>query len=176
MKAPTVILLICLCLTLCSCPYTSSYKLDATPSIYVEDLLLGSWATFIKKPGIEKEEPITVILSKKNDTEYDIAITGYLDELKPYNMLTQDSIKGSAFMSTACGKQFLNIEIKSRIYLAELKFEKGSLSLLPLMEHFTSKMVQNCTALRTCVEFHYKTHLRPMYDDDFCLKDMIRVK
>lgn len=176
MRAATIILLFCICFTLCSCPYTSSYKMDETPSIYVEDLLLGGWATFIKKPGSGKEEPVKLILSKRSDTEYDIIFTGYLSELKPFNLLTEDSIKGTAFMSTACGKQFLNINIKSRIYLAELKFENGSLSLLPLVEHFTTKMVQSNTALRSCVEFHYKTHLRPMYDDDFCLKDMVRVK
>ena len=138
--------------------------------------MLGNWAAFIKKPGTEKNEPVKLILSKKSETEYNIAFTGYINELKPYKIITNDSIKGTAFMSIVNGKQFLNIEIKARTYIAELKYENNSLSLLPLAEHFTSKMVMSSAALRNCLEVHYKTRVRPMYDDDFCLKEMVKVK
>jgi hypothetical protein len=170
----TISLLFFLCVLLCSCPYSSSYQLDESPSIYVEEEILGSWATFVKKPN-GKEEPVKLILSKKNDTEYNIAFTGYLNELKPFKILVKDSVNGTAFMSTAAGRQFLNISIKGANYIAELKFKDGLLSLLPLIEHFTSKMILNNTELRNSVEFHYKTRVHAMYDDDFCLREMVKV-
>ena len=141
----------------------------------MEDDLLGSWATFVKKPVTGKDEPVKLILSKKNDTEYNIAFTGKLDELRPFKLIAKDSIRGTAFMSTVAGRQFLNISIKGTNYIAELKLKDGALSLLPLVEHFTGKIIQNNSELRNCVEFHYKTRVHALYDDDFCLKDMVRV-
>ncbi len=170
----TISLLFFLSVLLCSCPYSSPYKLDESPSIYVEDDLLGSWATFVKKPN-GKEEPVKLILTKKNDTEYNIAFTGYLNELKPFKVLVKDSVNGTAFMSTVAGRQFLNITIKGTNYIAELKLKDGMLSLLPLIEHFTSKMIFNNSELRNSIEFHYKTRVHAMYDDDFCLKEMVKV-
>jgi len=160
---------------LCACPYSSSYKLDDEPNMYVEDALIGKWATLIKKEGSEKEEPVKLTLSKKNETEYFISFTGAMDELRSFNIIAADSINGTAFMSTVGGNQFLNISIKSQVYIAELKLKNDKLSLLPLVEHFTSKMVQNNAALRICVDFHYKTRVHPMFDEAFCLKDMVRV-
>jgi hypothetical protein len=171
----TISLLFILSTLLCSCPYSSQYLLDESPNIYVEDDLLGSWATFIKKPVSGKEEPVKLILSKKSETEYNIAFTGKLDELRPFKLVYKDSVSGTAFMSTVASRQFLNITIKGTNYIAELKYKDGSLSLLPLVEHFTGKMIQNNSELRNCVEFHYKTRVHAMYDDDFCLKDMVRV-
>jgi hypothetical protein len=171
----TISLLFFLSVLLCACPYSSPYQLDVNPNIYVEDELLGSWATFVKKPVSGKEEPVKLILSKRNDTEYNIAFTGYLDELKPFKLVYKDSVSGIAFMSTVAGKQFLNISIKGTNYIAELKLKNGNLSLLPLVEHFTSKMIQNNAELRNCVEFHYKTRVHALYDDDFCLRDMVKV-
>ncbi|GAB2838946.1 hypothetical protein [Ferruginibacter profundus] len=171
----TISLFFLLTTLLCSCPYSSQYKLDENPNIYVEDDLLGSWATFVKKPVTGKEEPVKLILSKKNDTEYNIAFTGKIDELRPFKLVAKDSISGTAFMSTAAGRQFLNITIKGSNYIAELKLKDGTLSLLPLVEHFTGKMIQNNTDLRNCVEFHYRTRVHAMYDDEFCLRDMVKV-
>ena len=172
----TISLLFFLTTLLCSCPYSSQYKLDETPNIYVEDNLLGSWACFVKKQATGKDDPVKMILSKKTDTEYNIVFTGRIDELKIFRVVNKDSIIGSAFMSTAAGKQFLNINIKGNYYLAELKLKSdGTLSLLPLVEHFTNKMIQNGAELRNCLEFHYKTRVRPLYDDDFCLWDMVKV-
>lgn len=168
-------LLFLLSVLLCACPYSSPYLLDENPTIYVEDELIGSWATLVKKPVSGKQEIVRLILSKRSDTEYNIAFTGKLDELKPFKLLLRDSVNGTAFMSTVAGNQFLNISIKGANYIAELKFKNGKLSLLPLAEHFTSKLVQNNSELRNCLEFHYKTRVHPIYDDDFCLMEMIKV-
>lgn len=171
----TILLLISLSTLLCGCPYSSRYSLDESPTIYVEDGLLGKWATFVKKPGSNKEEPVKMVLSKKNDTEYNIAFTGYLDELKRFGVVKADSINGTAFMSTVGQHQFLNINIKDKIYIAQFVVKDETLSLLPLVEHFTAKMVQNNQGLRTAVAFHYKMRVHPLVDEDFCLRDMVRV-
>ena len=165
MKLFSYIVVIILSISLCGCPYSSAYKLDETPNIYVE----------VKKPGINKEEPVKLVLSKKNDTEYNIAFTSYLEELKPFRIISNDSIMGTAYMSTLLGRQFLNIEIKSRVYIAEMKFDNNKLSVLPMAEHFTSRMIMSSFALRGMLEVHYKTRTHPMYDADFCLWDMVKV-
>jgi hypothetical protein len=171
----TIPVLFFLSVLLSACPYSSPYQLDETPTIYVEDALLGSWATYVKKPRSGKEEPVKLILAKKTETEYNIAFTGYIDELRPFRLVTKDSIIGTAFMSTIDGNQFLNISIKGTNYIAELKFKNGQLSLLPLVEHFTSKMIRSNAELRGSIEVHYKTRVHALYDDDFCLRDMVKV-
>ena len=108
-------LLFFLCLTLCACPYSSAYYLDETSGMNVQDALLGKWTTYMKKPGSSGEEEIYLSLSKKTDTEYHISITGNLNELRPYRVLISDSLTGTAFMSLVDNRQFLNININSRI-------------------------------------------------------------
>jgi len=169
-----LILLFFLSVSLCSCPYSSAYNLDETPGIYVEEALLGNWSTFVKSPGGRRPEAVTVTLRKRTDTEYDIVFSGYLEDLKPFMRISSDSIAGTAFMSTVGERQFLNIRVNARNYIAEIRLKDGSLSLLPLAENFTSKMIFNSPALRNSVDFHYKTRVHPMLDDDFCLKDMVR--
>lgn len=173
-KVFEISLLFFLSVSLCSCPYSSAYYIDETPGIYVEDALLGNWSTFVKRPGGRREEPVTMTLSKRSDTEYNIAFTGYLDDLRPYAIITADSITGTAFMSAIGDRQFLNIKVHSRIYIAELRLKNNSLSLLPLSDHFTGKMIFNSSALKSSIDFHYKTRVHPMLDDDFCLKDMVK--
>ena len=174
-KLLEISLLFFLCTSLCSCPYSSAYYLDETPGIYVEDALVGKWIAFIKKPNSSREEAVYCNLSKKNDTEYNISFSGNIDELRPYKFLISDSLAGTAFMSTVDGRQFFNININSRVYIAELSLKADKLSLLPLAEHFTAKMIFNSTALRKSVEVHYKTRVHPVLDDEFCLRDMVKV-
>ena len=174
-KARGIFILFVLSATLCACPYSSPYNLDAEPTIYVEDALIGNWFAIIQKPGFTKQETVTLSLRKKTDTEYLISFTGYLEELKKFNVVKSDSVTGTAFMSTVDGMQFLNINIHSRIYIAQLKFTYDKLSLLPLAEHFTGKMIFNCEALKNSVSFHYKTRVHPVLDDEFCLRDMTRL-
>lgn len=161
--------------SLCSCPYSSPYSLDTEPGIYVEDALLGSWITMVNKKNSSRQEAVYLTLAKRTDTEYNIAFSGYLDDLKPYKITSSDSLKGTAFMSTVGGRQFLNININSRVYISELRLKADRLSLLPLVEHFTSKMIFSSSALRSSVDFHYKTRVHPMFDEDFCLWDMIKI-
>ena len=159
---------------LSACPYCSSHGLDESPGIYVEDALMGSWSVQVKKAGEEKTYPLTMALSKKTDTEYNVSFSGCTSLLKPYKITDSDSVNGTAFMSTVDNRQFLNLAIQSRTYIAELQFRNGLLSLLPLAEHFTGKMIFSSEALRNSVSFHYKSRVHPVYDADFCLKDMVK--
>ena len=168
-------LLFFLSVTLCACPYSSAYTLDETPNIYVEDALIGKWMAFVKKPGRNDDEAVYLELQKKTDTEYDIYFSGNLDELRPYKYITSDTLAGTAFMSTVGTRQFFNVKLNSRVYIAELILKNGNLSLLPLAEHFTSKMIFNSYALRLSVDVHYKTRVHPILDDEFCLRDMVKV-
>lgn len=166
-------LLFLLPVALCSCPYSSPYNLDEQPGIYVEEALLGNWTALVNKQG-SRQEIVHLSLSRRTDTEYDIALSGDLNDLRRYNFFKTDSLKGTAFMSTVGERQFLNININSRVYIAEMRLKDDRLSLLPLVEHFTSKMIFSSSALRNSVDFHYKTRVHPMVDDDFCLKDMVK--
>ena len=157
-----------------ACPFSSTYKLDKDPTIYTEDILLGNWATMITtKYG--KLQPVKMILGKKNDTEYSIGFTGYLNDLKPYRVIIDDSIKGTAFMSTVANRQFLNIEIKGQTYIAAVIYKDDKLSLLPLAEKFTAKYIKSNEELRLAVEVHLATRISPIYDESFCLWDMVKV-
>lgn len=167
-------LLFFLSVSLCSCPYSSAYNLDETPTIYVEDALLGKWTGLVKKPGSNHEDQVYLKLDRKTDTEYNISFSGNIDELRPYKRITSDSLTGTAFMSTINENQFLNIRINSRVYIAQLIMRDNKLSLLPLAEHFTAKMIFNSQALRNCVDIHYKTRVHPTLDDEFCLRDMVK--
>jgi len=164
-----------LSVSLCSCPYSSAYNIDDVPGINVEDALLGNWITYIKKPNNPREEAVYMNLSRKTDTEYNISFSGNIDELRPFKIITSDSLAGTAFMSTVSDNQFLNIRINSRVYIAQVIVKGNKLSLLPLAEHFTAKMIFNSTALRKSVDVHYKTRVHPILDDEFCLRDMVRV-
>jgi hypothetical protein len=151
------------------------YRLDETPAIYVDDMLTGAWATTVMKNGSGRAEPVKMIIAKRSETEYDIFFTGAIDELRPFRLVQKDTIRGIAFVSQLAHTQFLNITIKSRTYIAELKTNAGKLSVLPLSDHFTSKMILSNESLRACVEFHYKRYANPVYDDEFCLRDMVKV-
>lgn len=169
-------LLFSLAVVLCACPYSSAYNLDEVPGIYVEDVLLGKWATFIKSNDKKKEDVVYLTLTKNTDTEYNIAFTGNLDVLKPYKHITSDSIAGTAFMSTIGDRQFFNIKINARIYIAEFIFTDDKISLLPLAEHFTAKMIFSSIELRNSIDFHYKTRVHPIIDEEFCLRNMVKIK
>lgn len=169
-----ITLLFFLSVSLCSCPYSSAYNLDDNPNIYVEDALLGNWVTFIKKPNSSRDEAVYLNLAKKTDTEYHITLTGNMNELRRFMRLTSDSLTGTAFMSTVGDNRFLNVKINSRIYIAQFIQKEDKISILPLAENFTSKMVFSSDVLRKCVEVHYKTRVHPLLDQNFCLRDMVK--
>ncbi|MGG9970968.1 hypothetical protein ACQ33O_04160 [Ferruginibacter sp. SUN002] len=171
-------ILFILAITLTACPYSSPYALDEKPQQPVDESLLGKWATLVTKIIDDKHtktEPVKIIFSKKNDMEYDISIIGYTEEFIKYRVVTDDTIKGTAFLSTAVDKQFINATIAGRTYLAEIKKEGEKFSIYPLSDYFTNKLIKSSAALRNSLEFHYKTRSQPNYDEEFLLKDLKRV-
>ena len=163
-----------LILILYACPFSSPYKLDKEPAIPVDEVLIGKWATMIPdKKG--NSLPVKMILSKKNDTEYNIDFTGTFADLKMYNVVKEDSIKAVAFISNVADRQFLNIEIKGQTFIAAMVYYNDTLSLLPLLDGFTAKYIKSDSELRSAVEVHIKTRVYPRFDEQFCLREMVRV-
>jgi hypothetical protein len=163
---------------LCGCPYESPYAIDQEPQQNIDENLIGKWVALVPKPSDDKhykEDPVEIIFSKRTDMEYDIAITGYINELKPYNVIAYDSIKGTAFISSIGKYQFLNATIYGKVYIAELKQNADGISIIPLSEHFTAKYVKSSEALKAAIEFHYRTRPMPTYDDWFVLKNLQKV-
>jgi hypothetical protein len=173
-----ILILCCFCIVLCGCPYESPYAIDTEARQPIDESLLGKWAAIIPKPapdGQFKEEPVSIIFQKRTDTEYDVTITGYLEELQKHHFITGDTIKGTAFLSVIDNRQFLNASIYGKVYIAEIKQKDNSLGILTLAEHFTSKFIKSSDALRNAIRVHYKTWSMPVYDDWFVAKNMQRV-
>lgn len=163
-----------LIIVLCGCPYHSSHRIDSEPQIQVDETYLGNWDGFIKDETYGKETDFKMSLSRKNDYEYTINFMGYFGAVDKKNKPKIDTIKGSAFMSDVCGKQFLNVNIFCRIYIAEFIYKNDEITLLPLAEGFTSFIVRSDEELRFRIAYHYKTRLMASYDESFCMKKMKR--
>ena len=173
-----LLLLFTVTIFLWGCPYDSPYGIDPVAQQDIDENLIGSWATIITKPSDDKhvkEDPVKIIFSKNTGLEYNIAITGNIDELRPYHLVTNDSIKGIAYLSTAAGKQFLNAFIKGKMYIAEINNDTAGLSIRCLSEHFTGKYIKSSIELRKAVELHYKFSAFPVYDDYFIFKNLQKV-
>ena len=177
-KTLQLLLLFTVTVFLWGCPYDSPYGIDPVAQQDIDENLIGSWATIITKPSDDKhvkEDPVKIIFSKNTGLEYNIAITGNIDELRPYHLVTNDSIKGIAYLSTAAGKQFLNAFIKGKMYIAEINNDTAGLTIRCLSEHFTGKYIKSSIELRKAVELHYKFSAFPVYDDYFIFKNLQKV-
>lgn len=160
------------------CPYHSPYSIDKDPQQYIDESLLGKWAAMVPRPAYEghyREEPVKIIFDKKSDMEYDVSITGYINELKPFRVISNDTIKATAFLSVVGNRQFLNTLVNGHYLIAEVVKENNSLSIFVLSEQFTNKFVKSSEVLRTAVDVHYKTRARPAYDEWFVLKNLQKV-
>ena len=174
----TTTILLSLCLILWGCPYESPYAIDTEAQQPIDESLLGKWAAMVHRPSDDrhyKEEPIKIIFEKRTDMEYDVAITGYMEELRRTRLISNDTIRGIAFLSVIDNRQFLNTFLYGKVYVAEVKQKDNTLDILMLAEQFTSKFVKNSNALRNAISVHYKTRSAPVYDDWFVAKNMQRV-
>ena len=155
----TSISLILMCALLCGCPYYSPYPLETEPTEQIQESWLGTW----KRTGNPGSEKTYVTLSRSNDKEYGIAVSG---SLKAFTSLTlKDSIKATGYASTVDKLHFLNVFYNSRWYIVQVVEKDNKLSFLPLAEHFTTKIVTNSSALKTAVSYHFKHRQLAAYDD-----------
>ncbi len=179
MKIQTgLLLLLLLSVILYGCPYQSPYGIDDEPEQYIDETLLGKWAVMSPRPSYEnryREAPVKIIFNQYTDKEYDMLITGYIDELRPYKVVVDDTIRARAFLSVVASRQFLNVFVAGRYYIAELQKEGSKISILTLAEQFTNKYVKNSMVLRKAIEVHYKTKPLPTYDDWFVLRNLQKV-
>lgn len=174
LRVPACLILFTLSLILCGCPYSSVYKLDKEPAVPIDESFVGKWATMVTT-GSGDEQPLKMIVEKRSDYEYDLSFIGNINDLRYFNVLTADTLKATAFLSEAASRRFLNVQVKGQTFIAELIKKDDKINLLPLCEHFTVKMIRNNEELRTALEWHFKTRLYPLYDAEFCLKQMSRV-
>ena len=165
---------ICLMFLLSGCPYSSNYKLDNEPTVPIDEALVGRWAT-MKLNGAGSEQPLRMMVEKATDYEYQVNFVGNINDLRYFNVVEGDTLKATAFLSEVASRRFLNFRVKGQYYIAELLVNENRLTLLPLCEHFTVKMIRNNAELRLALELHYKTRLYPLYDDEFSLREMFRV-
>lgn len=170
----TCLMLLPFILSLYGCPYSSAYKLDSEPSLYADETLVGKWATLVTTYNGD-QQPVKLIIEKLNDNEYGLAITGSLNFLSPYIKMKNDTIRCTAFMSLVADRKFLNIITGNETYITQAICENNKLSILPLAEKFTSKYIRSNRELRAAVEIHFRNRVKPVYDDDFCLWNMVRV-
>jgi len=152
----------------------SVYPLDDEANIPINPDYIGKWATIVKKDN-GSEEPVKVIISKKNDNEYNISFTGEVRELQKYRIYLRDTLKATGFISRVDRWEFMNIEINGQVFISQINYDNNKLSMLPMAESFTNKYIRSGPQLRMALEFHMKTRLYPRYDDDFCLREMVRV-
>ena len=162
-------------LSLCGCPYSSPYKLDAAPQVLIDTTLVGKWATMILN-GAGSSQPIKLIVEKSDDYNYDLMFTGNIKGLRNYHVADNDTIRGTAFITDAASRRFLNVQVRGEFYLVEFFYKNNKLNLLPLCEHFTEKMIRSDAELRLALEMHYHTRAYALYDDEFSLKGMSRVR
>jgi hypothetical protein len=160
------------------CPYYSPYPIDPTPQMDINTTLIGNWATLVTRVVNDKTsytEPVKIIFKQRNEKEYNIFITGYINELAPFHLVDEDTIRGTAFLSTIKKQVFINAFIKSRYYFAELQEKGNQFSILPLEDGFTAKHVKSAADVRAVIGYHYATRLEPRISEAFSLRGLQRV-
>ncbi len=163
-----------LCISLSSCPYSAAYRLDEEPKYQVNEAHLGKWAAIATDEN-GTQRPVKMILTKQTDFEYGLTFTGYFDELNECRIAKNDTIRATGFLSMVGNKQFMNVQLHGVNYLAEFLFDNDKITILPLCEHFTNRIVKSSLDLRKAVTLHFRTRLYPLYDEPFCLREMVRV-
>lgn len=174
---------------LMGCPYYSTYTIDTNPQNQVNNQYLGKWqGALIDEQGEKKN--VKLDISKIDDYYYEFLFHGQFFTKKKKtkscfikrlfnkskkNEPLEDTICCSAFVSYVSNREIMNINLKGVNYYAEVLFENDLLTLLPISENFSSKVILSDMELREALEFHYKSRLFPYYDEPFCLRSMKKI-
>ncbi len=159
-----------------ACPFSTFRQLDDVPQIQVLPTLFGVWSGVAQNEVTGKRTQVELHISGEGDFHYKFQFIGFLGRTDRKRRPLLDTIEAKAFMSVVEERNFLNVHVDGRTYLAELKHDqKDALTLLPLSEQFTSFGIRTNEALKKVVINHFKTRLNPLYDESFCLRNMKRV-
>jgi hypothetical protein len=134
---------------------------------------VGEW--LVPMTNDNKSEDLRMSITRNGDSEYFIHFSSIPCNLKPFFRSTSDTIQAQAFISIVAEREVLNIEIADQTYLAEIVFRNDKFGLLPLSDHFTSKLVRNNAELRKALEIHFKTRVKALYADEFSLRNITKV-
>ena len=165
---------LCLMIVLCGCTYQSAHRIDSNPQIQVEEVYLGNWEGSITDETYGKRTDFKMMLSRKNDVEYNLNFIGLFGRVNKKNVPQIDTVKSTAFISEVNNRLFMNVTMDARVYIAEFIYHNDEISILPMAEEFTSFILTKDEQLRTILEYHLKTRLKSSYDRSFCMRNMKR--
>jgi len=159
---------------LCGCPYHTSFPIEKTPQVEVNQSYLGNWKGKLIDENSGNAKAVKVNISKADDFNYSVVITGKFQNII-YKKNAEDTIYASMFMSIINNKQIANIMLDKRVFFADFSYQNDQISFLPLAENFTSFFVKSDAELKSRIAYHFKTRLHPLYEESFCLRNMTRI-
>ena len=159
---------------LTGCPYRSVYSIDTDPQVPVNESYIGVWETMVIGANSNPFK-VTVTLSKNTDTLYNIEFSGFFGRLNKKRKPVADTIVGTCYLSNIGAREFMNIKVKKQVFIAQVFYQNDELTFLAMTENFTNKMIKCDEQLRNALAYHFRTRLNPLYDEQFCLKNMKRV-
>lgn len=171
---PSYLLGLIIVFFLSGCPYRSIYSIDTEPQLPINESYLGSWETMAIDANA-KPIKVTLNLTKNTDSVYNIEFSGYFGRINKKKKPVIDTIAGTSYLSNIGAREFMNIKVKKLVFVAQVIYKNDELTLLTMTENFTNKMIKCDEQLRNALAYHFRTRLNPLYDDDFCLKNMKRV-
>lgn len=159
---------------LSGCPYRSVYSIDAEAQLPINESYIGTWEAMAVDANA-KPIKVTLNLSKNTDSVYNVEFSGYFGRVNKKKKPVMDTIAGTSYLSNVSSREFMNIKVRNLVFIAQVLYKNDELSMLAMTENFTNKMIKCDEQLRNALAYHFRTRLNPLYDDDFCLKNMKRV-
>jgi hypothetical protein len=159
---------------LCGCPYNTSFPIEKTPQVEVNQSYLGNWKGKLIDEVSGNTKTVKISISKADDYNYSVVITGKFQNII-YKRNVEDTIFGKMFMSRINNKQIANVILENRFFFVDVSYQNDQISFLPLAENFTSFFVKTDMELKNRIAYHFKTRLHPLYEESFCLRNMTRV-
>ena len=159
---------------LCGCPYHTSFPIEKTPQVLVNQSYLGDWKGKLIDDVTGNTKAVKINISKTDDFNYSVVIMGKFQNTN-YKLNEEDTIFASMFISIINNKQIANIMLDNRVFFADVSYQNDQISFLPLAENFTNFFVKTDTELKNRIAFHFKTRLHPLYEESYCLRNLTRV-
>jgi len=159
---------------LCGCPYHTSFPIEKTPQVEVNQSYFGTWKGKLMDENSGNTKAVKVNISKADDFNYSVVITGKFQNII-YKKNAEDTVYASMFMSVINNKQIANVILENRVFFADVSYQNDQISFLPLAENFTSFFIKTDTELKNRIAYHFKTRLHPLYEESFCLRNMTRI-